>query len=1333
MKKREQNYSIGLDIGTTSVGWSVVDENYQLLKYKGRTMWGSHLFDEAKTAKARRVARSTRRRIERRKERIALLKKLMGSIVLDVDPNFFMRMEKGYQTVEDKGYMYNLFNGEYNDKAFYQQYPTIYHLRKELCVSTKKMDPRFVYIVLHHIMKYRGNFLYEGQTFSLSNTEQVLENFKNALEHICVANDFDYNIIKDEIREVLQILMDHHQTRKSRESQANSTLSKNSGKESKPFIQQVVKLLLGYESNITKLFSKTVFQGDGKDYHTNFSSTKFEDEQDKMEAALQADFEAILLLHNVYSFLVLHSLMGGGETLYDAMIAKYDMHKHDLKELKALFHKYFGREEYQMVFKDKDKKGNYYAYINEPGSTSKAEFYGFITKKLEKNKDVKNSDIYKEILNKIEQDIYMPKQNSKDNGAIPYQLHEMELRKILDQQGKFYPILNEEKEHILATFHFRIPYYVGPLNPHTGRNRQDSPFVWMRRKEEGKIYPWNFSDKVDEIASAEAFIRRMTNTCTYLLKEEVVPKKSLLYSRYEVLNELNKVRVAGNPLDPTVKQDILKEVFLKKIKVKHKDIWEYCKRHQLINANVEMKVEGTQKEDEFASSLEPWIHFQEIYGDSFESSMNEIEKIIEWITVYEDKKILKERIEKEFPTIKDNKLKHILKKRYTGWGNLSRKLLCELRVKNQYGEFHSIMDCLEETKKNFMQIINDKKLGFYKLIEQEASIPLYGDISYEDIDLLQGSPALKKGIWQTVSIVKEIIKVMDHEPLSIFLEFARSDEEKKRTNSRVKNLQERYKAIKKMGILDKQTEEADFHLSKLERNEKLDDRLYLYYIQQGKCMYSGRPLDIDKLSTYQIDHIIPQSYIKDDSIDNKVLVLANKNQEKGDKAVADMNINFFAQKKMWEQLHKTGLISTKKFKNLTRKKLSEREEMGFINRQLVETRQITKHVANLFKNAYEDVSIVSIKAGLSHDFREKFNLYKIREINDYHHAQDAYLACVIGTFIMKKYPVLQKEFIFTDYNQITNFKKDLENTANHKYGFVINQMSSGTHYLEDTGEVIWDSQNTLKQILKAFYYKDCFVTKKLEERKGQLFNLTIKKNKKLVSTIKRGKGHKIIPVNKARSDIIKYGGFTNLEYGYGIAISYSKKKKIIREIINVPILLQNADSEALLNYLKAEVGSEEITIIKDKILFNQLMDFNGQLVTMASTSEWNNACQLVLSKCSQEILYQIFHNKNVRDDEYLYVYDEYLRKLNEYYPLMKKNTKKLEENRDRFLAASDKIKVLKELLKITKASAANATFTEDNFITLSGAGRITVKRIYLDTTTFISQSVTGLYSKKYKL
>ena len=45
MKKKSKKISIGADIGTGSVGWAAIDENYDLLNYRGKNSFGVRLFD----------------------------------------------------------------------------------------------------------------------------------------------------------------------------------------------------------------------------------------------------------------------------------------------------------------------------------------------------------------------------------------------------------------------------------------------------------------------------------------------------------------------------------------------------------------------------------------------------------------------------------------------------------------------------------------------------------------------------------------------------------------------------------------------------------------------------------------------------------------------------------------------------------------------------------------------------------------------------------------------------------------------------------------------------------------------------------------------------------------------------------------------------------------------------------------------------------------------------------------------------------------------------------------------------------------------------------------
>ena len=55
-----KDYFVGLDIGTSSVGWAVTNKSYELLKFRSHKMWGSRLFDEGEyrqRSEERRVGR----------------------------------------------------------------------------------------------------------------------------------------------------------------------------------------------------------------------------------------------------------------------------------------------------------------------------------------------------------------------------------------------------------------------------------------------------------------------------------------------------------------------------------------------------------------------------------------------------------------------------------------------------------------------------------------------------------------------------------------------------------------------------------------------------------------------------------------------------------------------------------------------------------------------------------------------------------------------------------------------------------------------------------------------------------------------------------------------------------------------------------------------------------------------------------------------------------------------------------------------------------------------------------------------------------------------------
>lgn len=331
-------------------------------------------------------------------------------------------------------------------------------------------------------------------------------------------------------------------------------------------------------------------------------------------------------LKKIYSWKVLHSILGDNKYLSYAMVDKYEKHSEQLKALKYLFHKYTSQDEYSEFFhQEKNKEGkyivNYANYIkgikrlsNETNKkyNTKQQLYQSIKEKL--GERAADDEVYKKILVEMEQETFLEKINNVDNSAIPYQLNLMEMDKILTQQGVYYKELRDNKELLLKMLSSKIPYYVGPLNNNSNGNRN---FAWMTKKagkENEKVYPWNVKDVVDIDVTAEDFITKMTNYCTYLPDEKVLPKESLLYQRYMLLEELSQIRIDGKKLSKEDRKAIINDLFIGKgrVKVSDKDFKEYLNKVNYVKVNGKgYDVTGYQSDDGFACALSSYNKFRQ--------------------------------------------------------------------------------------------------------------------------------------------------------------------------------------------------------------------------------------------------------------------------------------------------------------------------------------------------------------------------------------------------------------------------------------------------------------------------------------------------------------------------------------------------------------------------------------------------------------------------------------------------------------------------------------------------------------------------------------------------
>ena len=306
---------------------------------------------------------------------------------------------------------------------------------------------------------------------------------------------------------------------------------------------------------------------------------------------------------------------------------------------------------------------------------------------------------------------------------------------------------------------------------------------------------------VDLEQSNKEFIQRMTNKCTYLIGEDVLPKNSLLYSRYMVLNELNNLRIRGNKISVKLKQELYKELFCTKAKVTGKGLFNYLKKE-----DDELALEDISGFDiDFKSSLTSYLDFKkQILGEKIEKDKYKdiVENIIKWKTIYDDdSKMMKKMIEREYPNIfSKDQIKKICRFKYSGWGNFSLSFLNGIRGADRgTGESFTIIEALWKTNYNITQLLS-KQFTFKEEIDSinADKVGKIDKVSYDNTvkDLIV-SPANKRAIWQTVQITEEIKKVMKCEPERIFIEMARGGEkEKKRTVSRKARLLELYAACK---------------------------------------------------------------------------------------------------------------------------------------------------------------------------------------------------------------------------------------------------------------------------------------------------------------------------------------------------------------------------------------------------------------------------------------------------------------------------------------------------------------------------------------------------------
>ncbi|MEG2454477.1 MAG: Cas9 endonuclease PAM-interacting domain-containing protein, partial [Clostridia bacterium] len=307
------------------------------------------------------------------------------------------------------------------------------------------------------------------------------------------------------------------------------------------------------------------------------------------------------------------------------------------------------------------------------------------------------------------------------------------------------------------------------------------------------------------------------------------------------------------------------------------------------------------------------------------------------------------------------------------------------------------------------------------------------------------------------------------------------------------------------------------------------------------------------------------------------------------------------------------MMSDKKFARLTRTEYSERDIEGFISRQLNETRYTSKLVAHLLEQLYYpegNKNVKFVKANIVSTFRHEQGLKKVRDVNDFHHAHDAYLNVVVGNLLFTKFGnEINRNFatkLF--YDAINNKKREQD---------IINTVISSDILVGagiDGAKMRMYATSTKIQVVK-----------RVSEGCGAFYeqNLT-------------GKKEGLVPIKSSGefSDTTKYGGYNGINPAYFSIIRHTKKGERLTSIIRIPLYRAAGigdDLAKLKSYLEApDIGRDayvDVEIVRAKMPKYQLLNYNGSYVWIVGNAqgkvELANANQLIVDKSMQSIISNI--------------------------------------------------------------------------------------------------------------
>lgn len=267
------------------------------------------------------------------------------------------------------------------------------------------------------------------------------------------------------------------------------------------------------------------------------------------------------------------------------------------------------------------------------------------------------------------------------------------------------------------------------------------------------------------------------------------------------------------------------------------------------------------------------------------------------------------------------------------------------------------------------------------------------------------SPIVKRAASQTIKVINAIIRKQGYSPTYINIEVAREMSKNFKERDQISKKNEENRAKNEKALERIRTEYSKPNASGLDLV-----KMKLYEDQDGVCAYSQKQISFEHLfepNYAEIDHIIPYSKCFDDSYNNKVLVLAKENREKGNRLPLQYldgeRRNRFI---VWVN---SKVSNYRKKMNLLRETMTEEEEKQFKERNLQDTKTASSFLLNFINDHLEFAPsirrkkrVTAVSGGVTSYMRKRWGITKIRENGDLHHAVDALVvACTTDGMIQQ--------------------------------------------------------------------------------------------------------------------------------------------------------------------------------------------------------------------------------------------------------------------------------------------------------------------------------------------